>query len=672
MSVLNPTKFHTTPEHALSRFHLSVAVWRGGVWAGLALFAAVLAGLLWFGMDPIPAGLWALTFGTLTALRVDMGRSLGLLLSRLCFAVGPLVSYSMVEQMNWNQPWSSFSKLQVALNLAWYYLIACGLYLLLGRRNLSAGTALTLCFAIGMANRYVIRFRGRTIFPGDLLTLRTAANVAGNYDYRLDATQLQCLLVLALCLLVLWKLPRQQGRSLPRLWITLPAVGVAAAYLAVFFGTGFLSALEIEPSMWTTRGNGFLLNFSVCLRYSRVSEPEGYSQEALDGLTEGYAAGAAAQGTRPENLIVIMNESFSDLSVLGEVPVSEDFLPFFRSLSENTVRGTAYASVFGGTTANSEYEFLTGNTTAFLPEGTVPFHLYVADGTPNLGAQMKDLGYDTVFLHPYLASGWNRRAVYADFGFDTVLFQDDLTDTSLIREYISDQSDYESLIRLYEEKEEGQPLFLFNVTLQTHSGYDKPWDGLERTAELTGVLAGRFPTVDQYLSLIKQSDNAFRYLINYFSQVEEPTMILLFGDHQPQVATSFYTKMLGGSEDTWDAATAQKRQAVPFVIWANYDIPEAQGVELSLNYLSALLAETANLPQTGYQQFLNELRQTVPVVNAVGFRDTDGTWVRRRSQLSAGAQAALKEYEMLQYNVIFDKTDATADFFTLPTREEAG
>ena len=343
MSVLNPTKFHTTPEHARSRFHLSVAVWRGGVWAGLALFAAVLAGLLWFGMDPIPAGLWALSFGTLTALRVDMGRSLGLLLSRLCFALGPLVSYSMVEQMNWNQPWSSFSKLQVALNLAWYYLIACGLYLLLGRRNLSAGTALALCFAIGMANRYVIRFRGRTIFPGDLLTLRTAANVAGNYDYRLDATQLQCLLVLALCLLVLWKLPRQQGRSLPRLWITLPAVGVAAAYLAVFFGTGFLSALEIEPSMWTTRGNGFLLNFSVCLRYSKVSEPESYSQEALDGLTEGYAAGAAAQGTRPENLIVIMNESFSDLSVLGEVPVSEDFLPFFRSLSENTVKGTAYA-----------------------------------------------------------------------------------------------------------------------------------------------------------------------------------------------------------------------------------------------------------------------------------------------------------------------------------------
>ena len=360
-----------------------------------------------------------------------------------------------------------------------------------------------------------------------------------------------------------------------------------------------------------------------------------------------------------------MNESFSDLSVLGEVPVSEDFLPFFRSLSENTVKGTAYASVFGGTTANSEYEFLTGNTTAFLPEGTVPFHLYVADGTPNLGAQMKALGYDTVFLHPYLASGWNRRAVYADFGFDTVLFQDDLTDTSLIREYISDQSDYESLIRLYEEKEKGQPLFLFNVTMQNHSGYDKPWDGLERTAELTGVLAGRFPTVDQYLSLIKQSDNAFRYLINYFSQVEEPTMILLFGDHQPQVAASFYTKMLGGSEDTWDAATAQKRQAVPFVIWANYDIPEAEGVELSLNYLSALLMDTANLPMTGYQKYLARLWEAAPVINTVGIRDAGGNWYGENEALPEELEAAVEDYRVLLYNHVFDKKNRVEGFFTL-------
>ena len=159
--------------------------------------------------------------------------------------------------------------------------------------------------------------------------------------------------------------------------------------------------------------------------------------------------------------------------------------------------------------------------------------------------------------------------------------------------------------------------------MQNHSAYQMAWTNLPREVWLTGALEGRFNTVNQYLSLVYQSDQAFEYLLDYFSQVEEPTLILLFGDHQPQVATNFYTDVLGTAPDT---ALAQKKQMVPFVLWANYDIPEAQGVELSLNYLSGLLMDAANLPKTGYQTFLSQLRETVPAVNAVGYQDTDGTW----------------------------------------------
>ena len=108
--------------------------------------------------------------------------------------------------------------------------------------------------------------------------------------------------------------------------------------------------------------------------------------------------------------------------------------------------------------------------------------------------------------------------------------------------------------------------------------------------------------------------------------MEEPTLILLFGDHQPQVATNFYTDVLGTAPDT---ALAQKKQMVPFVLWANYDIPEAQGVELSLNYLSALLMDTANLPMTGYQKYLARLWEAAPVINTVGIRDAAGTGTAR-------------------------------------------
>ena len=232
-----------------------------------------------------------------------------------------------------------------------------------------------------------------------------------------------------------------------------------------------------------------------------------------------------------------------------------------------------------------------------------------------------------------------------------------------------------NLIRWYEEKEEGQPLFLFNVTMQNHSAYQMAWTNLPKEVWLTGELENRFQTVNQYLSLVYQSDQAFGDLIDYFyfSQVEEPTMILLFGDHQPQVATNFYTDVLGTNPDT---ATAQKKQMVPFVLWANYDIPEAQGVELSLNYLSALLMDTANLPMallmdtanlpmTGYQKFLSQLWETAPVINTVGIGDAQGNWYGENAVLPEELDGAIEDYKVLLYNNVFDKKDRAENFFTL-------
>ena len=426
--------------------------------------------------------------------------------------------------------------------------------------------------------------------------------------------------------------------------------------------------------MWTTRGNGLFLNFSVCLKYMRVERPESYSEEALAALagsTPSDPAAVPAAGEdgmiRPVNVIVIMNESLSDLSVLPGVESNTDAMPFLRSLTENTIKGYAYSSVFGGTTANSEYEFLTGNTTAFLPAGTVPYQMYVSSGDPTLVGQMAALGYRTVAAHPYRSSGWSRPSVYRDFGFDEVYFEGDFQDREYMRGdektgYVTDQCDYENLIRWYEEKEAGEPLFLFNVTMQNHSAYQMAWTDLPREVWLTGALEGRFNTVNQYLSLVYQSDQAFEYLLDYFSQVEEPTLILLFGDHQPQVATNFYTDVLGTAPDT---ALAQKKQMVPFVLWANYDIPEAQGVELSLNYLSALLMDTANLPMTGYQKYLARLWKAAPVINTVGIRDAGGNWYGEDEALPEELEAAVEDYRVLLYNHVFDKKNRVEGFFTL-------
>lgn len=592
------------------------------------------------------------------------GRALLLLL--------PVLAFVLVEYLNYNS-WDDFTPVQIALNLAWYYLLELVFYFVRRRRRVAAAKwAFGIAWGLGMANHYLISFRGRTLFPGDFLTLRTAANVAGNYDYRPDSMQWLTIGIFAAVLVLLSFLPREEKR--PFDWRGFaPAAAGTAVFLAAFFGTGWVEGLGIEPSMWTTRGNGLVLNFTVCLKYMKVEKPDSYSQEtlaALAGENPSDAADTAASadgGTRPVNVIVIMNESLSDLSVLPGVESNMDAMPFLRSLTENTVKGYAYSSVFGGTTANSEYEFLTGNTTAFLPAGTVPYQMYVSPGDPSLVGQMEALGYTTIAAHPYRSSGWNRPTVYADYGFDEVYFESDFQDRAYMRGdertgYVTDRCDYENLIRWYEEKEEGQPLFLFNVTMQNHSAYQMAWTNLPKEVWLTGELENRFQTVNQYLSLVYQSDQAFGDLIDYFSQVEEPTMILLFGDHQPQVATNFYTDVLGTNPDTADA---QKKQMVPFVLWANYDIPEAQGVELSLNYLSALLMDTANLPMTGYQKFLSQLWETAPVINTVGIRDAQGNWYGENAALPEELDGAIEDYKVLLYNNVFDKKDRVESFFTL-------
>ena len=592
------------------------------------------------------------------------GRALLLLL--------PVLAFVLVEYLNYNS-WDDFTPVQIALNLAWYYLLELVFYFVRRRRRVAtAKWAFGIAWGIGMANHYLISFRGRTLFPGDFLTLRTAANVAGNYDYRPDSMQWLTIGIFAAVLVLLSFLPREEKRLFD--WRGFaPAAAGTAVFLAAFFGTGWVEGLGIEPSMWTTRGNGLVLNFTVCLKYMKVEKPDSYSQEtlaALAGENPSDAADTAASadgGTQPVNVIVIMNESLSDLSVLPGVESNMDAMPFLRSLTDNTIKGYAYSSVFGGTTANSEYEFLTGNTTAFLPAGTVPYQMYVSDGDPSLVGQMEALGYTTIAAHPYRSSGWNRPTVYADYGFDEVYFESDFQDRAYMRGdertgYVTDRCDYENLIRWYEEKEEGQPLFLFNVTMQNHSAYQMAWTNLPKEVWLTGELENRFQTVNQYLSLVYQSDQAFEDLIDYFSQVEEPTMILLFGDHQPQVATNFYTDVLGTNPDT---ATAQKKQMVPFVLWANYDIPEAQGVELSLNYLSALLMDTANLPMTGYQKFLSRLWETAPVINTVGIRDAQGNWYGENAALPEELDGAIEDYKVLLYNNVFDKKDRVENFFTL-------
>ena len=140
-------------------------------------------------------------------------------------------------------------------------------------------------------------------------------------------------------------------------------------------------------------------------------------------------------------------------------------------------------------------------------------------------------------MHPGERTSWQRNLAYPKLGFDNFKCEEDL-DVPVTTEhgYISDATSFEQIIWEFEQKEPGQPLLLFNVTIQNHGSYTVA----DYPAEVTVTdYPGQFPKAEQYLTLANKSDEAFQMLVDYFSTYEEPTIILMFGDHQPSVEQEF-------------------------------------------------------------------------------------------------------------------------------------
>lgn len=361
--------------------------------------------------------------------------------------------------------------------------------------------------------------------------------------------------------------------------------------------------------------------------------------------------------------MIIMDEAFADLQAIGGFETSEEVTPFFHSLKENTVRGDMYVSVFGGKTANTEFEVLTGNSVAFLPASSTPYQLFIKEKLPSLAYTLKAQGYQgNIAMHPYRPNGYNRMKVYPLLGFDRFLDRDHFQDPKLVRKFISDDADFERIILEYEQAKarSDAPFFLFNVTMQNHSGYDEDYDNFPIHIKITDE-AFQDDQAERYLNLLHLSDQALEQLIHYFEKVEEPTVVVFFGDHQPGLPNKFYKKLLEPAGKTGDEKQMEKYK-VPYIIWANYDIEEREDVTISANYLSTLMMQSTGMDMTGYSRFQAEASKEIPVLTVNGYYGADGTFYKVRDKKSPYYKT-LQKYSCLQYNNMFDKGNRVEGFF---------
>ncbi len=534
--------------------------------------------------------------------------------------------------------------------------------LITGRIIPGVGIGMGLLLLLVTADYYVYAFRGTELLPTDFLAIGTAINVAGEYDYTPGPSVVRVWALFALFLFAAGAIRFGRLRRRP---LTLAGAGTLAALVAAIL-LGMNGHTSQQWHLHGVNNNGFLLNFTLELRDSFIRRPEDYDPDALAALAATYDP---PEETAGPTIIAIMDESFADFRVLGDhFNTNEPVMPFFDSLRENTIRGYALSSVYGGGTANSEYEFLTGNTLGFLPQGCVAYQQYVRGETHSIVSELKDRGYACVAMHPYLESGWMRNTVWPRLGFDETYFVDDFPRRNLVRGFVSDQGMFEKVTQVYEQRDPSRPLFLFGVTMQNHGGYRYTGYDFKTEIRLRGYRQ-LYPTAEQYLTLAHKTDSALETLIAYFSGVDDDVVIVFFGDHLPSLPKEFYEEIHGGTFDTLDEQLLQYE--IPFFVWANYDIDARETPLTSINYLTNYVYEAAGLEPPVYTQLLMDLSDTIPALNSQGFYSRSAGAFLPFDEAEGAEREALERYWQLQYNNTFDTKNRLSIFDAVSTEPMA-
>lgn len=538
-------------------------------------------------------------------------------------------------------------------------------YLISGCVSFSIGMGNLLIGIVGTVNHYLVRFRGAPFQISDIKAARTARNVVANYHFMPDVV-----LVLAIGDLVIWYVLWKRYLEKRRRY----HLGLLAGAMLMIGGCVVLPIREWGGLYsWSTQFalDTFWVSLAAQVQDIANPLPEDYSVERVERIIhdfeeEGAVAEDIDSGTEmPPNIVVIMNETFSDLRVLGELDTTVPVLPYWDSLKSNSIYGWANVSVLGGTTANTEYEFLSSDAVGLYPSA-VPYNKYFTawDAYPCLVSVLKQYGYETTAFHPYLSSGWNRTQVYRAMQFDHMIFQEDLDEElDTIRSFVSDAADFEYIEKYFTQKKRGVPQFYFNVTMQNHGGYTYEGDDFETEVRLAGKAEGQFPQAEQFLTLMKESDEALKGLLEFFTSYDEPVIVVMFGDHQPKLEDEFYEYITGEKEEEWSFEQRMRQYKTPFMIWANesaaLDTPENTG-DVSVNYLALLLMQRAGLPMSEYQQFVWREYSRYPVVSQLGLQDASGNQYVKGTE---AFQTLTQDYRMLIYNHTVDTEHRYEDFF---------
>ena len=538
-------------------------------------------------------------------------------------------------------------------------------------------------------NFYTLQLRGEPFLPWDLAQVSEAAGVASAAGIKIQTSMIVTIVVeLALTVgsFFLFR-GRHKQRWLPRV---AGSAATAAAMCLLIFGVflqpAVCQAIGIVPDAWMQdryyRYYGVITGFMTNLANLEIDKPDNYSEETVDAILDNvgesqkfstsplyptsYAATTAKdEQVKKPTIIYVMNESYWDVSELEQygIKFDTDVSANLHALQQTSAYGRAYSPSFGGGTCDVEFEALTGYSASFLPSGSKPYQQHVTKPMFALPSYLKTQGYQTAAVHCFWAKYWSRDTAYPNLGLDDFISLEDMHGVTKVRKHywtsglVTDDSMADQIIGQYEKMKASsdEPVFLHAVTMQNHTNYNKdnyPDDQRVKVLEHpAGMKASTVGALEDFATGIRDADAMLGKLTAYFSQVDEPVILVFWGDHYNPIDSNYdvYTTTGYASNSSADPRLHQ----TTLLMWSNYSDAQVDLGTIAAYDISPVMMNLYGLQQPLYFQFLNrQLRVASRACTRGVTMDLDGTTTLEPTEFQ---QRWTQEHWMLQYDLMFGK-----------------
>lgn len=492
-------------------------------------------------------------------------------------------------------------------------LIFYGLMLLFKKGWIAAAIQSFIYMALSITELFKFNTNGNHLIMTDMKLVKSVKSLTSFAYIKITPVLIAYVLIVLIYLgAVFWFNPKMKLKITRRIVPALACIGACVSVVTIpAISKPVYSLFDLDT---TAADNTFKLNEKFennsflaffCQTASenlanRLTEPENYSDDtvaAMMNVNIDDAENTSFENKKP-NVIMIMSEAYADFRRFEDqldLNIGDTY-DGFDSVADQGYKGTAIVPTYASWTVRTEFELNFGLPVRSLNDPNMPQRLLLDRAQPTIASYYKSWGYSTAYVHPFMGSFYSRQRVYANFGFDKLIFDEDFTvPINYYGTYIDDQTVFNQIEKLINETDE--PLFLHTTTMQNHQPYDQG----ENPEDEMG----------NYFQWISKTGTDFEAFINNLSDIDEPTIVFMIGDHYPSLKgeNSVYDQ-LGMNGDNCSVLYEQ-----PYILWSNYEldystIPEEK---LSAFYMPYVIMDLIGAPKDSFIQAMDNKMDTLPI-----------------------------------------------------------